>query len=89
MGVVYALWIGSIALFVIGWCFVKKVYVSYKSYFIPYFIFQIGSTLLVISIFVIGAWAGMAVGFLSACIMGMGLLMALFVFIFSKIRVLR
>ncbi|WP_124071537.1 hypothetical protein [Filibacter tadaridae] len=57
-----------------------------KRYFVPYLIFQLGITLLVISIFFIGRWAGMAYGFVSLVIMGLGIITGLLIFTYSFVR---
>ena len=85
MGLHYIIWIGSLALFFIGWYYSRFIYVKYKTYFVPYILFQLGISLFVISIFIVGGWAGMGLGFVSLLIMGVGLLVALFIFILSKI----
>ncbi|AST93652.1 hypothetical protein BC6307_21475 [Sutcliffiella cohnii] len=82
----YVIWFGSVALFVLGLFYFKFFYVKQRKYFIPYLIFQIGITLLVASIFIIGGWAGMAYAFISVWIIGLGLLSGLFVFVYSKIK---
>ncbi|WBL14845.1 hypothetical protein [Sutcliffiella sp. NC1] len=82
----YVIWFGSVALFVLGLFYFKFFYVKHRKYFIPYLVFQIGITLLVASIFIIGGWAGMAYAFISVWIIGLGLLSGLFVFVYSKIK---
>ena len=86
MGWVYLIWIGSIALCIFGWAYFRFFYRKHKRYFVPYLIFQLGVTLLVISIFIIGQWAGMAYGFISLVIMGLGLLIGLLIFIYSFVQ---
>ncbi len=83
MGLEYVIWIGSSALFIMGWCYFKFFYVSHKKYFIPYIVFQLGISLFVTSIFIIGGWAGMAYGFVSLVIMGFGLIAGLLVYTYS------
>ena len=72
MGTEYLIWIGSLALFILGWYYFTFFYVKRKRYFIPYIVFQLGLTLFVVSIFIIGRWVGMGLGIISLLIMGLG-----------------
>ena len=83
MGLEYIIWIGSSALFIIGWCYFKFFFITHKNYFIPYIVFQLGISLLVTSLFIIGGWAGMAYGFVSLVMMSLGLIAGLIIGIFS------
>ncbi len=86
MGLTYIIWIGSIALCIFGWAYFSSFYRKHKRYFVPYLIFQLGVTLLVISIFIIGSWAGMAYGFVSLVIMGLGLIIGFLIFTYSFVQ---
>ncbi|MEK3886256.1 hypothetical protein [Bacillus sp. FSL K6-3431] len=86
MDLSYVIWIGSLVLFIIGWCYFRFIYVKHKKYFIPYIVFQLGISLLIASIFIIGGWAGMGYGIISLFIMGLGLISGLFVFIYYLIQ---
>jgi len=63
-----------ICAFVGGWMLVPYIYRRYRFYNIPFIIFQLGVTLLFVSIFFIGGWEGMGYGFLAFIIMGIGLM---------------
>ncbi|MFJ7935904.1 hypothetical protein [Sporosarcina sp. NPDC096371] len=89
MGLEYVLWIGSPVLLIIGWGFFKFFYGTNKKYFIPYILFQLGISLLVTSIFIIGGWSGMAYGFISLVMMGMGLIAGILVWSYTLIQTKR
>lgn len=76
----------SLVLFFLGWYYFKLFYVKKRRFFIPYIIFQLGVTLLVISIFLIGGFEGMGYGVMALMIMAMGLLLGLIFFLYFFIK---
>lgn len=82
----YVIWFVSILLFTVGWAFCKFFYRQLKKYFFPYLLFQLGITLFVASIFLIGGWEGMAWGMMSLLLMGMGLLAAIFIYCYQLLK---
>ncbi|WP_078592928.1 YesK family protein [Evansella clarkii] len=77
---------GILALTAAGWLLLGVVYNKLRKYFLPHIINQLGLTLLMISLFVIGGWEGMGVGMIALMIIGAGLLMALSVFVYSRVK---
>lgn len=77
---------GILALTAAGWLLLGVVYNKLRKYFLPYIINQLGLTLLMISLFVIGGWEGMGVGMIALMIIGAGLLMALSVLVYSRVK---
>ena len=86
MGLEYVIWIGSSALFIIGWCYFRFFYVTHKKYFIPYIVFQLGISLLVTSLFIIGGWTGMAYGMVALVMIGLGLIVGLLVWVYALLQ---
>jgi len=83
-GMHYIIWFLSIALFLTGIYYFRYFYVKKRHYFIPYLIFQVGATLLVVSIFLIGGWNGMFYGMVALFMVAIGLVVALCIFIYEK-----
>lgn len=86
MATAYVIWFGSIALCILGWAYFRTFYEKHKRYFVPYLIFLLGNTLLVISIFIIGEWAGLAYAFISLIIMGLGLIIGFLILMYSYVQ---
>ncbi|PPA70960.1 hypothetical protein [Jeotgalibacillus proteolyticus] len=74
-----------IAVFVAGWVMVKYMYVMHKKYFIPYLIFQLGVTLLLVRVWMIRGIEGSTWGFNGLVMMAVGLISALIIFLYRRI----
>lgn len=82
----YVLWIATLFLLVYGWLRFNHFYKRNRTYFIPYIIFQLGVTLFAISLFLIGGWQGMGYGIVAIMMIGVGLLLALLIYVLNFIR---
>lgn len=82
----YILWMATIFVLGFGWLRFKHFYEDNRTYFMPYIIFQLGVTLFAISLFVIGGWQGMGVGIVAVMMIGIGLFIALLIYVFHFIK---
>lgn len=82
----YVIWIATLFLLVFGWLRFNHFYRHQRTYFVPYIIFQIGVTLFAISIFIIGGWDGMGLGIVAIMMIGVGVLIALLIYIIHFIK---